>query len=384
MKEASVDKWNIFIVMFLISLIMRIQIPVFTPYAAAFGASSIIIGIILSVTSFTNLTGNLIAGPLVDRFGKKVFITFPLFASGGLFIAHGLASSTADLLILHGLNGFALAFMIPAAYALLSGYAKNSRQQGKNIAINGMLATVASIIAPLIGGKLVEVIGYVHTYFFIGGAMIITAIYSLYFLQDRQVVTIKNRKHRSSGGVLTAAPNLLIVYFIGFAVLYIHGVLIFEIPYLTVEEGLSTFRTGQLFSYMGIGTFITLSLFFINRFDPFKRLMLGLFGMSIGHFGLFSNLLPLPFLLFIIGIFFGLVMPAMATSITENAEKELHGRAFGYMSAVYSLGIIVSSSVTGVIRDTVSPYFIAFLIGMIVLTIAGYTKLAAPKLIKTS
>lgn len=380
MREASVDKLNVFIVMFFISLIMRVQIPVFIPYATAFGASSIIIGIIFSVTSLSNLVGNLIAGPMVDRFGKKMFITLPLFASGGLFIAHGLASGTTDLLVLHGLNGFALAFLIPAAFTLLSGYANNSRQQGKNIAINGLLSTIASIIAPLIGGKLVVLIGYINTYFFIGTAMIITGLYSVWFLRDRQVIAVKNRKQSSVGSVITS-PNLLIVYLIGFAVMYIHGVLIFEIPYLTVEKSLSTFHTGQLFSYMGIGTFLTLSLFFINRFDPFKRLMVGLFGMSICLFGLFSSLLPLPFLLFLIGLFFGLVMPAMATSITESTAKEVHGRAFGYMSAIFSLGIIVSSSVTGVIRDIVSPYFIAFIIGMAILTIAGYSKLSTLQIV---
>ncbi|WP_226035282.1 MFS transporter [Aquibacillus saliphilus] len=377
MREIVVDKFNIFIVMFLISLIMRLQIPVFTPFAAAFGASSVLIGIILSVTALTNLSGNLLAGPLVDRFGKKIFITLPLFASGGLFIAHGLARNSVDLLLLHGLNGFALAFLIPAAYTLLSGYAKNSRQQGKNMAINGILSTLASIIAPLLGGKLVVLIGYVNTYFFIGTAMLVTGIYSMRYLKDRQVVVVTNHHHKSSVGFknVLLAPSLLIVYLLGFAVMYIHGVLIFEIPYLTVEQGLSTFHTGQLFSYMGIGTFLTLSLFFINRFSPLKRLKLGLFGMSMALFAIFSTSLPLPVLLFIIGIFFGLVMPAMATALTESAPREVHGRAFAYMSAIFSLGIIVSSFVTGIVRDTVSPYFLAFLIGMIVLAVAGYTNL---------
>ncbi|RKL66627.1 MFS transporter [Salipaludibacillus neizhouensis] len=374
MREVTQDKLNIFIVMFFISLIMRIQIPVFTPYAAAFGASSILIGVIISVTSLSNLTGNLIAGPLVDRFGKKLFITLPLFASGGLFIAHGLAGDSMDLLVLHGLNGFALAFLIPAAFTLLSGYAKNSREQGKNIAINGMLSTIASIIAPLLGGQMVVWIGYANTYFFIGTAMIFTATYSVVFLKDRQVTSVIKHKQGSEGGGILSTPNLPIVYLIAFAVMYIHGVLIFEIPYLTVERGLSTFQTGQLFSYMAIGTFITLSFFFINRFSPFLRLMTGLFGMSMTLFALISDLLQLPVLLFMMGVFFGLIMPAMATSITENAPKAVHGRAFGYMSAIFSLGIIVSSSVTGIIRDTVSPYFVAFLIGMIVLTISGYLK----------
>ncbi|WP_258000328.1 MFS transporter [Bacillus sp. Marseille-P3661] len=381
MKETTINKWHIFLVMFFFSLIVRIQIPIFTPYAAAFGATSIFVGIILSATSLSNLSGNLIAGPLVDRISKKAFITLPLFVSGWLFIAHGLASDSYDLLILHALNGFTLGFLFPAAFTLLSSYANNSRQQGKNIAINGLLSTIASIIAPLIGGKMVALIGYENTYFFIGAAMILTGIYSIPFLRERnQIVTVKTRiqgAYHSQRAL--SSTNLSIIYLIGFAVMYIHGVIIFEIPYLTIEKGLSTFNTGQLFSYMGIGTFISLSLFFVNRFDPIKRLMIGLFGMSMILFMLLNSSLPLSLLLLLIGLFFGLIMPAMATGITDNTPSEMHGRAFGYMSAVYSLGIISSSFITGAVRDIISPYFIAFLVGMLVVTFVGFFKLRSPK-----
>jgi MFS transporter, DHA1 family, multidrug resistance protein len=372
-------------VMFLISLFMRIQAPVFTPFAAAIGASSVIIGIILSATSFTNLTGNILAGPLVDRFGKKLFIALPLFLSGFVFIAHGYAKDSIDLLILHGLNGFALAFLIPAAFALLSGFAKNTRQQGKNMAIYGILATISGIGAPLLGGQLVVFIGYEKTYLLIGLAIILTSIYTFLFIKDRQPVVMKKQKIKSSVSFkeVLNAPNIILIYLIGFAVMYIHGVIIFEIPYLTVEQGMSTFNTGQLFSYMSIGTFVTLSFFFINRFDPLKRLVFGLFGMSLTLFAMTSSLLTLPVLLFILGLFFGVVMPAMGAAITDSAGKEVHGTAFGYMSAVYSLGMIASSFVTGVIRDIVSPYFLAFLVGMIVITIVGYSKLHTPRPVLT-
>ncbi|MRG87822.1 MFS transporter [Salinibacillus xinjiangensis] len=382
MRETTVDKLHIFIVMFFISLIMRMQVPIFTPFAAGFGASSLFIGVILSFTSFANLTGNLIAGPLVDRFGKKIFVILPIFAASGFFIAHGFAGDSMDLLLLHGLNGLALGFFIPAAFTLLSGYAKNSRQQGKNIAINGILSTIASIIGPLVGGKLVEVIGFVNTYYFIGVALLVGGVYAIMFLRERQMVVVHHPQQGSDSGGLTEvlkSPQLLMVYGIGFAVMYIHGVIIYEIPYLAVEQGLSTFNTGQLFSYFSIGTFLTLSLFFINRFDSFKRLMTGLFGMSMCLFALFNSFYSLPILLFFIGLFFGLIMPAMATAITEYAARDMQGRAFAFMSAVYSLGIILSSFITGAIRETISPYFIAFLIGMLALTIVGYVKLRTPQ-----
>ncbi|WP_062106398.1 MFS transporter [Bacillus niameyensis] len=375
MREATIDKLHIFITMFIISLIMSVQGPIFTPYAAMLGASSVMIGIILSASQLANLTGNLIVGPLVDRYGKRLFIILPLFISGVLYIAHGFTENSTDLLILRSLNGFALAFLMPAALALISGYATNSRHQGKNMAITGMLGMVANIVAPLIGGKLGATVGYAETYMIIGTALIFIAVYTISFLRDRQMVVVKNNRSKTLS-LLSVLKNhqLQLVYLTGFAVMYIHGVIIYEVPFLTVEHGVSTMNTGQLFSFMAIGTFLSLSLFFIHRFDPIKRMMFGLFSLCISLSALFNGLLELPLFLFLMGVCFGVIMPAAATAVTGAITREGHGRAFGIMSAVYSLGMIISSFVTSVIRTIISPYFIAFLIGMLVLTLIGYLK----------
>ncbi|MGM8214582.1 MFS transporter [Bacillaceae bacterium W0354] len=384
MNITTINKLHIFIVMFFMSLIMSVQAPLFTPYAAMLGASSVLIGIMLSVSQLANLSGNLIAGPLVDRFGKKLFITLPMLFAGVIFIFHGLAENATSLLFLRTLNGFTLAFLIPAALALLSSYAKNSQQQGKNMAIYGMLGTVSSIVAPAIGGKLGSLIGYANTYFIIGIALLLTAFYTFVFLQDRSNNYKKRQaNHSVSMAQVLSMPNLHIVLVTGFAVMYIHGVIIYEVPYLTVEKGLSTATTGLLFSFMAIGTLIALSLFFINRYDPIKRLIFGLFGMSMTLYAIFNDLLALPLLLFSIGFFFGIMMPAMAIAVTDSISKEAHGRAFGLMSAVYSLGMIVSTFLTGIIRDNISPYFIAFIVGMTVLIFVGYKRIGMTKVTRT-
>ncbi len=365
------------------SLVMSVQAPLFAPFAATLGASSVLIGIMMSTGQIANLTGNLIAGPLVDRYGKKLFITLPMMISGGLFIAHSFATDATTLLVLRIANGFALAFLIPSALALLSSYAKNSQQQGKNMAIYGMLMTIASILAPLAGGNLGNLLGYEATYFFIGSGLLLISIYTLGYIHDSSAVSPSDKLNSSlTFGQVLALPTVHIILATGFAVMYIHGVIIYEVPYLAVEMGYSTARTGLLLSLMATGTLTSLSLFFLHRLDPVKRLMLGLFGMSMTLFAIFTDMLALPILLFIVGFFFGIVMPAMATAITDAVSKEGHGRAFGLMSSFYSLGIIVSSFVTGAVRDVISPYFIAFIIGMVILTFVGYKNINMTSKIK--
>lgn len=385
MQDATIDKLHIFITMFVISFIMSIQGPIFTPYASMLGASSIMIGMMLSAFQLTDLTGNLMVGPLVDKYGKIIFISIPIFISGLLYVAHGFIADYTSLLVLRAINGFALAFLMPAAFALISGYAKNSRQQGKNMAIVGILGVIADIIAPILGGKLGTTIGYANTYSIMGYALLVIAVYTVIFLRDRQLLSVKNKKAKATN-LLTVFQNtqLQLVYLTGFAVMYIHGVINYEVPYLTVEKGYSTLRTGQLFGFEAVGTLASLSLFFLHRYDPINRMMFGLFWLCMSLAAFFNGLLDLPLSLFLMGFCFGLVMPAAGTAVTNAVPSTEHGKAFGVLSAVYSLGMIASSFLTAIIRQAVSPYFIAFLVGMMILTLIGFIKFSTPNTIRDS
>ncbi|WP_218197373.1 MFS transporter, partial [Pseudomonas sp. 2995-1] len=99
--------------------------PVFTPLAVSLGAGSMLVAIMLSVTSFVNLGGNLIAGSAIDRMGMRGFVVFPLlFLSISLF-AHTFIMDTTHLFVLRVLNGFILAFLTPACMTMLASFAKN-------------------------------------------------------------------------------------------------------------------------------------------------------------------------------------------------------------------------------------------------------------------
>jgi len=380
MNITLIDRLQIILVMFFMSLIMSVQAPLFTPYAALLGASSVLIGIMLSLSQLASLSGNIIAGPLIDRFGKKRFIIIPMILAGGVFILHSMATNSTTLLLLRMINGFVLAFLIPAALALLSSYAENSVQQGKNMAIYGMMVTISSIVAPAIGGKLGALIGYENTYFIIGITILIIALYTMIFVKD-QTVLVKNKQSYQSYSLtqVLATPRFPLVLAIGFAMMFIHGIIIYEVPYLTVEKGLSPATTGLLFSFFAIGTLFALSLFFIHRFDPFKRLLFGLLGMSLSMYAIIYEIFIFSALITMLGFFFGIIMPAMATVVSNIIPKEGHGRAFGLMSAFYSLGMIISTFTTGVIRDVISPYYIGAVLGLFVLMIVGYKIVQFPK-----
>ncbi|MCF6411402.1 MFS transporter [Pseudalkalibacillus salsuginis] len=373
MDERRKGMAAIFTVLFLVSLSLHIQYPIFTPYAVALGATSFFVSIMMSVSSFANMCGNLIAGPLIDAFGKKKFIVVPLFLSGLLMMGHGIASNPDGLLVLRLFNGLVLAFMTPACFALLSGYAKNSHQQGKNMAFNGLLMTIAHIVSPTIGGYLVELVDYQGTYFIIGGCILITAVIGVMSIREFEPITVYKKEQADSGG-LRLDKHLLMIYFVAFALMYAQGTIGYELPFLVVEKGMSTSDAGKLFSYIGVGTLVIVCMTWINRISALIRTMFGMLVLAACFYQMVVPFAPLSLsqLLFVVGIGLGILFPAITTLITEKIDKSKHGTAFGILSAVFSLGIIASSLTAGAIRAFISPYFIAFIVVALAITIIGW------------
>lgn len=365
MEAQHQGKAAVYLVLFLMSLSLHVQFPIFTPYAVALGATTFFISVMMSSSSFTNLSGNIMAGPFIDRIGKKPFIVVPLFLSAFLMAGHALADNAQQLFLLRILNGFVLAFMSPACFALLSAYAKNTRQQGRNMAINGLTITIAGIAAPFIGGQLSKILSYNEIYWVIATALFCTAIIALLYIKEAEPIVVHQKEKRSLGAMLKSR-SLLPVYFIGFALMYGHGTLYFELPFLSVEHGMSTAETGKLFSLMGVGTFAALSLFWLNSFSALLRTAFGMFLTALIYYQMSTSALPvsLGLTLFGLGVSSGILFPALTTLLTEKVGPDQYGSAFGILSAVFSLGIIVSSMVSGVVRDFMSPYYLAFLVAM--------------------
>lgn len=369
-------KAAIFVVLFLMSLSLHIQFPIFTPYAATLGATSVFISILLSTSSLANMIGHVISGPFIDRIGKKPFIVIPLLGSSILMFAYGLTNSPTSLFVFRFINSFVLAFLMPAGFALLSSYAKSSREQGKNMAINGLLVTIANIIAPLIGGYLVEYAGYQKTYFLISVLLLISSIIALLFIQENMAIVAVNKDHLHLKNILLK-KELFPIYLVAFALMYGQGTILYEIPLLVVEHGWSNALTGKLFSLMGIGTLAILMMFWLNMISSLIRTMMGMVIVGLCFYQLGMPIFPfsLDGTFLLLGVGFGMLFPAITTLVTETIDKTKHGTAFGILSAVFSLGMVISPLVAGFIRHYISSYFIAFLITMTSVLILGWNGL---------
>jgi len=157
---------------------LHAQYPILTPFAVSIGAAPSFIGLMMGMYSITHLPGNLIAGYGIDRYGSRVFIMLSLLLAGGILLLQSRVTDPWQLLTLRSISGFVLAFLSPACMSLLAKLTDDEVRQGKLMAGNGLVHTLASVVSPAAGALLVARIGFEQAFFALGWILIITAVTS--------------------------------------------------------------------------------------------------------------------------------------------------------------------------------------------------------------
>ncbi|MNH84780.1 Major Facilitator Superfamily protein [compost metagenome] len=145
------------------------------------------------------------------------------------------------------------------------------------------------------------------------------------------------------------------------------GILFFELP--LQAGGISgILDTGIYFSLLSLGALVTLSMLFLHRYSPYVRATAGVLGMALAFYSMASAWnVPLSVSLFFLGMSKGVLFPAMASLFIELSGGKRLGTVFSLQSISMSLGAFLGPVVAGQIRHVFSPYFLAFLILMVLL-----------------
>ncbi|OBR64394.1 MFS transporter [Paenibacillus oryzae] len=348
---------------------LHAQYPILTPFAISIGAAPSFIGLMMGMYSITHLPGNVIAGYGVDRFGSRLFIVFSLLGAGIILLFQAYVTDPWQLLLLRSISGFVLAFLSPACLALLARLTTDPEGQGKLMAGNGLVHTLAAVVSPAAGAYLVAKIGFSTAFTVLGWVLVVTALCALIFIRDiharmnEKAAALPNRvkKPLQPKNTLKDANVPIVVYLLPVALSCAQGILSFELPLMaSSKEGMLT--TGLLFSVVSIGALVTLSMLFLNRLPSFQRTLWGALCLALVYFGIATGFpLPLAVMLLGVGMAKGIIMPAMSTLLIELSGGARYGRTFSILAIAFSIGSFLGPMLAGQLRDHISPYYIAFL-----------------------
>ncbi|SMG57013.1 Major Facilitator Superfamily protein [Paenibacillus aquistagni] len=380
----------LYLFLFIAFFDLHAQYPILTPFAVSLGAAPSFIGLMMGIYSFTHLPGNLIAGHSIDRFGSRIFIIISLIGAGILMIFQAHVTNPWQLLVVRSISGFVLAFLSPACLALLARYAKSQVEQGKLMAGNGLIHTLASVVSPAAGAYLVSQIGFTMAFQALGIGLIFIGFLAIFMIKQPEQ---HPSAHHEQEQALTEPDKLAPVvkkpqvpwsfYVLPLAISCSQGILFFELPFIG-NQLQSVMDTGILFTAVSLGALCTLSMLFLNDYPAYARTWIGTFILSLLFF-LIAVHWPVPLIvtLFMIGMVKGVILPALSAHLLILSGGVKYGRIFSYLSIASSIGSFAGPLLAGQLRAYVSPFFIAFLVLILAVTFIPARKAILPPSLRT-
>ncbi|MEK3799804.1 MFS transporter [Peribacillus sp. FSL H8-0477] len=355
--------WIVYCIIFFSFIDLFVQLPVMSTFATSVGASTVIAGIVVGLYSFTNSFGNVASGMLTDKVGPLRIMLVGLGTTSAALFAYQLVDDPLTLLVVRSLHGFFSGLIVPAAFTLLANTTANN-EQGSKSAITGSIVGIAAIVGPAFGGIMASKTSVPNVFTFVGilGSLLIVGAAFLRHLNKSKEKSNERRLSFSwNSGVQKA--------FMGaFFLMFSQGVLAYLLPLYVESLGFSSRMSGTLLSMFGIVAvlvFILPTNRLFDRVSPVHTLMIGVGILATCQLliGQMTTTITLYSVMALYGVGFAFLFPSINTLLIQSTTPEMRGQAYGYFYAFFSIGVVVGSSVLGLLPLSIRGSFL--LAGMV-------------------
>ncbi|MFZ5826234.1 MAG: MFS transporter [Bacillota bacterium] len=314
--------------------------------------------------SLANLFGNMSFGLLSDRLDRYGVAGAGLLAMTATGLAHLTITTPAMLVGVRFLHGLAIAAVAPAALASVADGLPR-RQRGEVMAKVGLVIALASMLATSVTGRLVSKVGMTPS--IAGLAALVGLAGGLTLLLRRRVEPARALIRSAEGEPAPTAMNpamLGAAALVAFTLMFLQNVLFYAYPLKGRLLGMSPAQIGSTLAVFGAGAalaFLPPLSRVADRWGRHRPLFVGMLLAGGGLLGLAggSEAPALSASLFVYGLGFGLVFPAVTALGADAAGQGRRGFAFGLLTAAFSLGSISSPPITQALAHQVSPFTVA-------------------------
>ncbi len=172
--------WNaMFLSIFFANMAMNLGMfmsnSLLSVYADSLGASSVVVGMLVSTFAVSAILFRLIAAPLMDTYNRKYIVIIAMITLAVSFFGYSLSRNVPGLMAFRLLQGAGMAFGNACCLAMVSETLPKA-QYGTGIGYYSLAQVVSSAIGPSIGLCLVSLVGYSWTYVVNACILLIAAV----------------------------------------------------------------------------------------------------------------------------------------------------------------------------------------------------------------
>lgn len=389
----------IFLTVFIDLVGFGIIIPLNPYLARAFGATPLMVGILMSVYSLMQFVFSPIWGQLSDRYGRRPVILVSLFGAAVAHAWFGFAGTLTGLLLARGFAGV-FGGNISTAMAYIADIT-DEKNRSKGMGLVGAAFGLGFILGPLIGGVFGVVgknlgdtppLGESFPALIAAAICLTNFLFALKFLPESRkpgatVTQVRGHRFQRIAKALTTPVlgTLMLLTFVNTC-----AMALIEAPlFLFVQHRFEWTAWGASFGFGYIGVILVFTQgFLIRKLLPKageRNLMITGFALSAVGFGLAAvsgNVGLLAAAVTGIGLGNGLSNPSLSGSVSLVSGSEVQGNNLGVSQSLSSLARIVGPAVGGALYEHSgdwSPFAVAAAMAALGMAVAWMIRARLPQ-----
>jgi MFS family permease len=293
-------------------------------------------------------------GKLADKYGRKPMLLRASLGMAIVVICTGFAQNVYQLVGFRLLQGTISGFNSGAITLIATQTCKERAGWALGTLSTGVVC--GTLLGPMIGGYLVEVLGFQSVFFTMGILLLIAFILTLVFVKE--TFTSKEVRVLSFNEICERLPDkqLLISMFITtfilqLALFTIEPIITVYVAALSPENDHIAVTSGLIFAASGIASILVAPWLgkLSDNIGAYKVIPVALLvaGCLFIPQAFVKNVWQLMVLRFLLGLSTGALLPSINTLIKQSIPGEVAGQVFGYNQMAQFLGTFGGSVAGG-------------------------------------
>ena len=343
-----------FIITFLGFLDTHMLIPVIAVYASGLGATVGMVGLIVGLYSVTNTLANVIAGRVIDRYGRRGPLIAGLLGDALSMIAYSLCTVPFHLLLVRGFHGASGGLVGPATMSLMTDHAPKA-QRGRFMGFYGISLALALLVGYALSGIVVVRLGYAPLFYMGTVALLLGVFLAFTVPKAKNGAAVRKGTTLSAGAKkvldLVKRRHLTASYYSIFAQYFAFGGVVALFPLYVKGLGMTAAHTGILLT-----TFVI--VFILFQFpsgalsDRLGRRIPAAVGLLLASVALCvvpaaSTFSVLASIMALYGAGYALLFPSISGLVADWATPEEYGTATGLFHAFLTGGVALGAPLMG-------------------------------------